>query len=47
MLPGESYGLDALAALTGLDGPVILARLTELEIAGIVTVCQGHYVRRA
>ena len=47
MLPGESYGLDALVALSGLDGPSILARLTELEIAGIVTVFQGQYVRRA
>ena len=47
MLPGESYDLDALAALTGLDGPSILACLTELELAGIVAVFQGHYVRRA
>ncbi len=47
MLPGESYDLDALVALTGLDGPGILARLTELELAGIVAVCQGRYVRQA
>ncbi len=46
MLPGESYDLDALAALTGLDGPSILAHLTELELAGIVAVSQGHYIRR-
>ena len=38
MVPGESYDLDALVALTGLDGPSILARLTELELAGIVAV---------
>jgi DNA processing protein len=47
MLPGESYDLDGLVALTGLDGPAILARLTELEIAGIVRVSGGHYVRLA
>ena len=47
MLPGESYDLDALVALTGLDGPAILARLTELELAGIVAVFQGRYVRQA
>ena len=46
MLPGESYDLDALVALSGLDGPSILARLTELEIAGIVAVSRGQYVRR-
>jgi DNA processing protein len=47
MLPGESYDLDALAALTGLDGPSILARLTELELAGTVAVSGGRYIRRA
>jgi len=46
MLPGESYDLDALVALSGLDGPSILARLTELEIAGVVAVSRGQYVRR-
>jgi DNA processing protein len=46
MLPGECYDLDALVALTGLAGPAILARLTELELAGIVAVLQGRYVRR-
>jgi DNA processing protein len=47
MLPGECYDLDALVELTGLDGPAILARLTELELAGIVAVSQGRYVRRS
>jgi DNA processing protein len=47
MLPGECYGLDALVELTGMGGPAILARLTELELAGIVTVSQGRYVRRS
>ena len=42
MLPGETPDLDALVALTGLDGPGILARLTEPELAGIVAVCQGR-----
>jgi DNA processing protein len=46
MLPGESYDLDSLVELTGLAGPAILARLTELELAGIVAVSQGRYVRR-
>jgi DNA processing protein len=47
MLPGEYYDLDALVELTGLAGPAILARLTELELAGIVAVSQGRYVRRS
>jgi DNA processing protein len=46
MVPGESYDLDALVALSGLDGPRVLARVTELEIAGILTVSGGHYVRQ-
>jgi DNA processing protein len=47
MLPGECYDLDALVELTGLAGPAILARLTELELAGIVAVSQGRYMRRS
>jgi DNA processing protein len=47
MVPGEGYDLDTLVALTGLDGPQILARLTELEMAGIVGASGGQYVRRA
>ena len=46
MVPGESYDLDALVALSGLDGPRVLARVTELEMAGIVAVSAGQYVRR-
>ena len=46
MLPGESYDLDALVQLTGLQGPHLLARLTELELAGIVAVANGQYTRR-
>ena len=46
MLPGESYDLDALVQLTGLQGPHLLARLTELELAGIVSVASGQYTRR-
>jgi predicted Rossmann fold nucleotide-binding protein DprA/Smf involved in DNA uptake len=47
MLPGECYDLDALVELTGMNGPAILARLTELELAGVVVVSQGRYVRRS
>ena len=47
MLPGEAYDLDSLVELTGLTGPAILARLTELELAGIVAVSLGRYVRRS
>jgi DNA processing protein len=37
---GESYDLDDLAALMGLPGPKLLARVTEWEL-------QGHLVRSA
>jgi DNA processing protein len=47
MLPGECYDLDTLVELTGLPGPAILARLTELELAGIVAVSRGRYMRRS
>lgn len=47
MVRGETYDLDGLVALTGLEGSKVLARVTELEIAGIVTVSGGHYTRRA
>lgn len=46
MVPGETYGLDELASATGLPGDRILARLTELELAGAVTAAGGRYVRR-
>ena len=45
MEPGDAYGLDDLAALTGWDGRKLLVKLTELEIAGLVTVTRGQYVR--
>ena len=47
MQPGEAYGLDDLATLTGWTGPSLLVRLTELEIAGMLSVSRGRYVRTA
>jgi predicted Rossmann fold nucleotide-binding protein DprA/Smf involved in DNA uptake len=46
MAPGEPYGLDALAAATGMDGARLLARLAELELAGHIEVAGGRFVRR-
>lgn len=46
MVPGEPCGLDELAGATGLSGDRILARLTELELAGAVTAAGGRYIRR-
>ena len=31
---GETYDLDALASITGLDSPELLSRLVELELQG-------------
>jgi len=45
MTPGESYGLEELAALTGLTGSELLVRITELEIAGRITVSTGVVTR--
>jgi DNA processing protein len=45
MTPGESYGLEALAALTGLTGSELLVRITELEIAGRIAVSTGVFTR--
>lgn len=45
MAPGEAYGLEELAALTGLSGPELLARITELEIAGRIGVSMGLFTR--
>ena len=43
---GESYDLDDLIALSGLDGPRLLPRLLELELAGQVVRCEGgRFVR--
>jgi DNA processing protein len=45
MAPGEAYGLEELSALTGLSGPELLARITELEMAGRVGVRMGLFTR--
>ena len=45
MEPGESYGLEELAALTGLPGSELLARITELEITGRIGVSTGLFTR--
>ena len=43
---GESYDLDDLIALSGLDGPRLLPRLLELELAGRVARRDGgRFVR--
>lgn len=47
MQPGEPYELDDLAAATGIPGARLLARLTELELAGCVSVQGGRFVRHA
>ena len=38
---GESYDLDELIALSGLEGPRLLPRLLELELAGRVARRDG------
>ena len=46
MEPGDPCDLDALAARSGLEAPVLLVRLTELELRGSVTrVGPGRFVR--
>jgi DNA processing protein len=46
MCEGESYDLDALIELSGLDGSKILPRLLELELSGRVTrIDGGRFVR--
>ncbi|MGH9373889.1 MAG: DNA-processing protein DprA [Vicinamibacterales bacterium] len=47
MEPGELYGLDELAASTGIEGARLLARLTDLELAGWITAAGGRFVRRS
>ena len=44
---GESYDLDALAALSGLDGGELLARVLELELQGRVVRCGAGRFSRA
>ena len=43
---GESYDLDDLIALSGLDGPRLLPRLLELELAGRVARREGGRFHR-
>jgi DNA processing protein len=47
MEPGELYGLDELVEATGIEGARLLARLTELELAGVVVTAGGRFVRRS
>ena len=43
---GESYDLDDLIVLSGLDGPRLLPRLLELELAGRVARREGGRFHR-
>jgi len=45
MAVGEPYGLEELAALAAAPGTELLPRLTELEIAGLIAVSSGRFVR--
>ena len=46
MAPGETYDLDALAALTGLGPAPLLSRLLALELRGVVRRLDGgRFVR--
>jgi DNA processing protein len=47
MEPGQAQGLEELASASGLDPTTVLARLMELELAGLVTPVAGRFVRRA
>jgi DNA processing protein len=46
MDPGEPYGLEELAARSGLPGPSLLAALTALELAGLIVATGGRFIRR-
>jgi DNA processing protein len=46
MEAGEVYRLDALMELTGVTGTKLLARLMELELAGLVTQTGSGFSRR-
>ncbi len=46
MAPGELYELDDLVAATGIAAARLLARLTELELAGAVSTAGGRFVRQ-
>jgi predicted Rossmann fold nucleotide-binding protein DprA/Smf involved in DNA uptake len=46
MRPGETYGLEELAAGTGLAPVDVMTRLTRLELAGwLVRVEGGRFVK--
>jgi DNA processing protein len=45
MAPGEAYDLEELSELTGLTGPKLLVRITELEIAGRMGISMGLFTR--
>jgi DNA processing protein len=45
MAIGEPYGLEELAELTTLQGSALLARMTELEIAGLIRTTCGRFIR--
>ena len=45
MAPGEWYGLDQLAMLTGLTAARLLTRLMQLELAGRVRTAGGRFAR--
>jgi predicted Rossmann fold nucleotide-binding protein DprA/Smf involved in DNA uptake len=46
MEAGEVYRLDELMELTGVTGTRLLARLMELELAGLVTQTGSGFSRR-
>jgi DNA processing protein len=46
MEAGEVYRLDELMELTGVTGTRLLARLMELELAGVVTQTGSGFSRR-
>ena len=46
MAPGETYGLEELAAKTGIDPMALMARLTRFELGGwVLRVEGGRFVR--
>ena len=46
MAVGEPYELDSLAEVSGVAGAQLLAKLTELELAGLIEVAGGKVTRR-
>jgi DNA processing protein len=46
MEAGEAYDLDNLAEVSGMNGARLLARLTELEMAGLIDVRAGRFLRK-